>query len=92
MAAVTLPGLSYSAGDELAMRMQTTGDGTSRIRVKVWAADQPEPAAWSLTTTDSTASLQAPGSMSLRFQVAGSASTPLTTFSVDNVLAVDATP
>ncbi|MEM9893318.1 MAG: right-handed parallel beta-helix repeat-containing protein [Actinomycetota bacterium] len=92
LAVATLPGLTYTAGDDLAIRMQTTGDGTSTIRIKVWAADQPEPGAWSLTTTDTTPSLQGPGSMSLRFQVAGSAGTPLTTFSVDEVLAVDATP
>jgi hypothetical protein len=35
------------------------------IRSKVWAAAGPEPATWQLTGTDSTAALQAAGSVGL---------------------------
>ena len=37
------------------------GTGTTTIRSKIWAQGTTEPAAWQLTTTDTTAALQAAG-------------------------------
>ena len=47
------PGLTYAAGDQLQMRVQTFGTSPTTVRAKVWKAGTTEPAAWTLTTTDS---------------------------------------
>ena len=49
------PGVKYN------VRLQVFGTGTTTIRSKIWAQGTTEPAAWQLTTTDTTAALQAAG-------------------------------
>ncbi|RBY94250.1 radical SAM protein [Blastococcus sp. TBT05-19] len=62
---VTVPGLTWTPGTALATRVQVSGSGTTAITASVWAAGQPEPAQPQLSRTDTTAALQAPGSVGL---------------------------
>jgi hypothetical protein len=59
-----VPGLTYTAGSTLNVRVQTSGSGTTQVTVKVWTGDT-EPAAAQLTRTDTTAGLQAAGGVGL---------------------------
>ncbi len=59
----TIPGLTYNTGDSLVFRMQVTGTSPTTLRAKVWKAGTTEPAAWQITRTDTTAALQAAGSI-----------------------------
>ncbi|MGY1779068.1 PKD domain-containing protein [Geodermatophilus sp. SYSU D01036] len=68
----TLPG-GYTAGQPLTVRFETQGTGTTELRAKAWATGTAEPAAWLVTTTDATASLQRPGALYLYEYTSGSA-------------------
>ena len=60
----------------LKLRTQAIGVNPTTISVKVWAATATEPANWQRTVTDSTASLQAAGAVSLYGFNSGSATAP----------------
>lgn len=62
---LTVPGLTYAPGERLQVRFQATGVLPTTLRLKVWKVGTPEPAAWQLTTTDSTAALQTGGGVGL---------------------------
>ncbi|MGY1595220.1 PKD domain-containing protein, partial [Geodermatophilus sp. SYSU D00708] len=62
---VVVPGLTYTEGMTLNARVQVSGSGTTRIEATVWAEGSAEPGAAQLVRTDSTASLQAPGSVGI---------------------------
>jgi PKD repeat protein len=68
-----VPGVTYAPGAQLRIRMQVEGTSPTTLRAKAWLAGQPEPAAWLLTTTDSTAALQAPGGVGLVTYLSASA-------------------
>ncbi len=51
------------AGQPLRIKFETVGSGTTRLRAKVWPVSGPEPAAWQIATSDSTADLQGRGSV-----------------------------
>ncbi|MGY1741709.1 MULTISPECIES: PKD domain-containing protein [unclassified Blastococcus] len=74
-AGTTLPvsAVSYAAGTPLNVRLQVTGTSPTQLRVKVWRADQPEPAAWQLSATDSGAGLQAGGAVGVTAYLSSSA-------------------
>ncbi len=74
---VTVPGLSSTAGTPVSVRLVVDGTGTTALSVTVWAAGQPEPAAPTLTRTDTTASLQAPGAVGVTGYLSGTATTPV---------------
>ncbi|MDN3444170.1 PKD domain-containing protein [Microbacterium sp. APC 3901] len=61
LTAVNVPGLTLAAGEELQVRVQAFGTNPTTIRAKVWKTGTTEPAAWQVSTTDTTAALQAPG-------------------------------
>jgi hypothetical protein len=46
----TVPGVTYTAGTKLTVRVQADGPA---LRVKIWAASGSEPDAWTLTASDS---------------------------------------
>lgn len=71
--AVNIDGLTYLPGTQLQVRFQAVGTSPTELKAKVWAIGSTEPAAWQLTATDSTASLQAAGSVSLRSYISGTA-------------------
>ncbi|MFW3170537.1 PKD domain-containing protein [Geodermatophilus sp. CPCC 206100] len=62
---LVVPGLTYTEGGTLSVRVQTAGSGSTEVRATVWSADAPEPGAAQLVRTDTTAALQAPGSVGL---------------------------
>ena len=75
----TIPGLSYTSGDKLQLRVQATGTSPTTIQAKVWKAGTTEPATWQLTTTDNTAGLQTAGSIGIYSYLSTTGSpTPLT--------------
>jgi len=78
---VTVSGLTQSAGGYIWLRADITGTSTTTIQVKAWADGQSEPGAWEYTTTDSSAALQAAGSVGLRVWVGKNATTAPVTFS-----------
>ncbi|RZQ59841.1 hypothetical protein [Amycolatopsis suaedae] len=49
LTAVVVPGLTHGAGTRFGLRMQVIG---TTIRGKIWLASTPEPAAWTLETSD----------------------------------------
>ena len=76
--AATVAGLTYTAGTQLNVRLQVEGTGTTTLRMKAWANGTAEPAAWLVTGTDTSAGLQAAGSVGLRTYLSSSATnTPI---------------
>ena len=87
--AATVAGLTLSAGALVNVRLQVEGVGTTTVRMKAWANGTAEPAAWLITGTDTSAALQAAGSVGLRTYVSSSATnTPI----VQSVRALSAKP
>jgi PKD repeat protein len=62
---VVVPGLTWKPGTALAVHLQVTGTGTTRVQATVWAAGSDEPATPTVDRTDTTAALQAPGGVGL---------------------------
>jgi PKD repeat protein len=74
---VLLPGLTYTPGMALNVRLVVSGSGTTDLAATVWAEGTTEPATPTLTRTDATAELQAPGGLGLAGYLAGSATAPV---------------
>jgi len=62
---VYVPGLTYTPGTPLEVRVQVSGTGTTQVKATVWADGTTEPGTASMTRTDTTAALQAPGAVGL---------------------------
>ncbi|MGH2753738.1 MAG: malectin domain-containing carbohydrate-binding protein, partial [Actinomycetota bacterium] len=58
--------VTYNQGDELTLRVTAHGANPTTLRAKVWKVGTEEPETWDVTDSDSTAGLQAPGSLGLR--------------------------
>jgi PKD repeat protein len=84
LTSVAVPGLSYTAGTQLQVRVHVTGTSPTTLQAKVWPAGQAEPSTWAVTKTDTTAALQVTGSLGLQGYLSGSATSPVTT-SFDNL-------
>jgi hypothetical protein len=69
------------------LRVQVFGTDPTTIRAKVWKAGQPEPAAWQLSATDATASLQVPGGIGVSFYLGGTATVAPVTVAIDDLVA-----
>jgi PKD repeat protein len=83
LATGTLAGVNYAVGDRLRVRLQVVGTSPTTVRVKVWEQGTAEPAAWSLTSTDSMAGFQAAGSVGFYAYLSGSSTNAPTVFSLD---------
>ena len=59
---VIVPGLTYPPGTPLNVHVQVFGTGTTQVRATVWATGT-EPVTPSMTRSDATAALQAPGAV-----------------------------
>jgi hypothetical protein len=77
-------GLSFTAGDTIALRVQAEGANPTTIRAKAWKAGTAEPSAWRVTTTNTTTALQAAGTLGIRTL---NSSATVTTLSYDNLRA-----
>ncbi|MFD3443753.1 PKD domain-containing protein [Microbacteriaceae bacterium 4G12] len=75
---VTVPGLRFSAGDRMEIRVQAFGVSPTTVRAKVWAAGTAEPDAWQASATDATAGLQVAGHIGLRSYLSGTATGAVT--------------
>ncbi|MEU2350286.1 PKD domain-containing protein [Modestobacter sp. NPDC049651] len=73
---VIVPGLTYTPGTALKLRVQVSGTGTTQLAATVWADGQAEPASPTLTRTDTEALLQTPGGIGLAAYLSGSATAP----------------
>ena len=82
----TVTGLTYGAGDRLAVRVEVTGFSPTTIRAKVWGAADPEPVAWTVEATDSTASLQAPGGLGISSYLFGTVTNGPMSLSYDDLV------
>jgi hypothetical protein len=60
-----VPGLTYTPGNRLQLRLQVTGVSPTAIRAKVWKVGTAEPSTWQVSKSDSTAGLQSVGSIGL---------------------------
>lgn len=85
--ALTLPGLSFAAGERLNVRLQVTGAGPTTLRAKVWKVGSVEPASWQRSVTDATVALQAAGGVGIRFYLSGSATNAPVTGVIDDLVA-----
>jgi hypothetical protein len=73
-----------AAGEQLRVRMQVTGSSPTTLRAKVWRAGQAEPAAWTVSATDSTAGLQTAGYVGVTTYLSGSATNAPIVVSLDD--------
>ena len=73
LATANVAGITATAGLPIRLRFEVEGTSPTTLRAKVWPADATEPAAWSVTTTDTTAGLQTPGQRGLDLYTSSSA-------------------
>ena len=84
---VTVPG-TYAAGDQIHIRMQTFGSGSTTVRAKVWLGSATEPAAWTVSKTgDTYAGLQAPGAVGLTAYLSSSSTNAPVSIDVQDIAA-----
>ncbi|MBG6214541.1 MULTISPECIES: PKD domain-containing protein [unclassified Cryobacterium] len=84
--ALNIAGLTYTTGSAVQLRMQVTGSAPTTIRAKVWALGTPEPAAWQITVTDSTAAMQTSGAVGLAFYLGSTATVTPVTATFDDLI------
>lgn len=82
---VVASGLTHTAGKDYNLRVQVTGTGTTKVKAKIWASGSPEPEAWLVEGTDTTAALQKPGGIAMQTYLSGTATTPNFTWFVDDM-------
>ncbi|WP_342372829.1 PKD domain-containing protein [Propioniciclava soli] len=80
-----LPGRTFVAGDRLRVKVQVSGTQPTVVKVKAWFVDQPEPTTWQIDTKDSTAAMQAPGTVGIKAVVGSSSTVPVTHVRIDDL-------
>lgn len=78
---------SYGPGTPIRFRVQVTGTSPTTLRAKVWTGPD-QPAAWQLSAVDTTASLQAAGSVGLNLYLSSAATNTPMALLLDDVRAV----
>ena len=84
-AEVQVLGLSFTAGSSLLVRVQATGVNPTTVRIKAWTPGTAQPSTWAVSVTDSTAALQAKGSVGLQALLSSSATNAPVAFTWDNL-------
>jgi PKD repeat protein len=88
LGSVALPaGLTYSTGSLMQMRLQVEGTSPTTLRAKVWKVGSAEPAAWTLTRTDSSAGLQVAGGVGVATYLSGTSTNTPVTVLIDDLTA-----
>lgn len=82
-----LAGFTYQPGEKLNVRLLVTGTNATSLKVKVWRAGTAEPGTWTYSGTDSSAALQAPGSLGAALYLSGSSTNAPMTLSLDDLTA-----
>jgi PKD repeat protein len=77
-----LPGVTYAAGTSISLRTQVTGTAPSTVRARAWVSGTSEPSTWQVSATDSTAVLQAAGSIGITDYLSSAATNPPVTMSL----------
>ncbi len=85
---VLVGGVTATPGVSLRARFVVTGLSPTSLQFKVWNLGQPEPGAWSVTATDSTAALQAYGAVGVRAYLSSNASPNKLLFLFDDLAAL----
>ncbi len=78
---------AFQPGTPYTVRAQAWGTTPTTLRAKVWPTGTSEPAAWTVTRTDSTVGLQAAGAVGLKSAVSYSATNGPVTFRFRNLVA-----
>ncbi len=84
---ITVPGLTVVPTDRLQVKVQAFGTSPTTFRAKVWKVGASEPAGWTASVTDSTAALQAVGSIGVGTYLSGSATNAPVVASFDDLWA-----
>ena len=87
LSSVNVASPTLTPGSVLKVRVQTQGASPTTLRLKVWPDGSPEPTAWTVTTTDSTAELQDAGAIGIDTSLASTVTNAPVKVSVDNLLA-----
>ncbi len=85
LASAPVSGVTFTPGTTLVLRAQAVGSSPTELRFKVWVKGQPEPVAWTVSTSDSNASWQRAGTPGVWAYVSSSASNAPATVSWDNL-------
>lgn len=80
-------GGTIAAGTVIHVRMRTTGTGTTTLQARAWLDGTTEPTTWQATATDTTAALQAAGSVGIRTYLGGGVTNGPLAVKVDDFLA-----
>jgi hypothetical protein len=83
-----VPGLTYSVGDVLNLRIPVAGTSPTTVRTKLWKVGITEPPSWFPSATDSTSGLQSAGGFGLLAYRSSSATNGPITISLDDLVAV----
>lgn len=82
----TVSGLTYTPGDKLNLSTQlVTSGGSTSFKAKVWLRSADEPSSWTVSTTNSEASLQGPGAFGVKTYTSANATNTMV-LSVDDVV------
>ena len=84
---LTLPGVSWTQGEKLRVRLRVIGTTPTALAARVWEDGAAEPAAWHVTGNDSTPSLQANGGLGISPYLSSSATQSPMMISVDELVA-----
>jgi hypothetical protein len=84
--AAVVPGVAYTAGARLLVRVEATGSSPTTLNARVWPAGTTEPATWLNTATDATEGLQTAGSVGYTAATSATATAP-SVFHVDPLVA-----
>ena len=82
-----VPGVTYVPGDAYQLRLQVLGAGPTTLQAKAWKLGTSEPAAWTVTGTDSTTSLQSAGAIGFQTYLSAAATNAPLTISVGQLFA-----
>ena len=85
---VNITGVIYNPGDTLRMRLIVTGSGTTSLSGSIWKVGTTEPTVPTITTTDTTASLQSAGGVAVQAYLSGTSTNAPVTASFDNLSVV----
>jgi len=67
LSAIPVNGISYTAGQDLQLRVQVIDSSPTTVRAKLWRSGQSEPTAWTSSLTDGAAGHQSAGSVGAEF-------------------------
>ncbi|MFT3860676.1 PKD domain-containing protein [Micropruina sp.] len=90
LASATVSGVTYTANAKLNVRLQVTGTSPTTLWARAWLSTASEPSAWQVSTTDSTAALQAAGSVGVHGYMSTSATNSPWTIRFDDFKVVPA--